>query len=190
MLAMGNSLLERGDPQQARRAFQSAFGLSTHDDAFNEDARVQLHNLKLQQALIGLNVRQSAVGGEAEPTKLRDLHGRKAVNYTQQEAKQIIDANSGDENAALMRLAERLIQQQDAAVSSPTAIRASIPQQGRLLTFRRTVQVDPAAELKIVLETRAAREASWVVRITTLGGVFIGFVLFGWLASTFRRPAA
>ena len=28
--------------------------------AFNEDTRVQLHNIKLQQALIGLNVRQAA----------------------------------------------------------------------------------------------------------------------------------
>jgi hypothetical protein len=65
MLALGNTELERGDLQQARRAFQSAFGLSTHDDAFNEDARVQLHNLKLQQALVGLNVRQAAVAGDA-----------------------------------------------------------------------------------------------------------------------------
>ena len=60
--ALGNSSLEKGDPQQARRAFQAAYGLSTHDAAFNEDARVQLHNIKLQQALIGLNVRQSAAG--------------------------------------------------------------------------------------------------------------------------------
>ena len=63
MLALGNSALQNGDPQQARRAFESAYGLSTHDEAFNEDARVQLNNLKLQQALIGLNVRQATVGG-------------------------------------------------------------------------------------------------------------------------------
>ena len=50
LLSLGNRLLEKGDPAQARRAFQSAFGLSTHDSAFNEDARVQLHNLKLLQA--------------------------------------------------------------------------------------------------------------------------------------------
>jgi hypothetical protein len=36
MLQMGNLLLEHGNPQQARRAFQSAYGLSTHDYAFNE----------------------------------------------------------------------------------------------------------------------------------------------------------
>ncbi len=187
MLAMGNTLLERGDPQKARRAFQSAFGLSTHDDAFNEDARVQLHNLKLQQALIGLNVRQGAAAGQTDPNKFRDLRDRKAVNYTQQEAKQIIEGNTGEDNAALMRLAERLIQQQDAAVSSPTAIRASIPQQGRLLTFRRTVQVDPFADLGIVLKTRVERAASWSIRILMLGAVFVVFGVLVGLANGFGR---
>src|SRR5262249_36575210 len=140
-LAAGNSALQQGDPLQARRAFQSAFGLSSHDAAFNEDARVQLHNLKLQQALIGLNVRQGANAGETASAagKLRDLRARKELGYTQQEAKDILDRNSADENAAYMRLAERLIQQQDAAVTSPAAIRATLPEQGRILTFKRAV---------------------------------------------------
>ena len=64
------------------------------------------------------------------------------MNYTQQDAKDIIDRNTADDNAAFMRLAERLIQQQDAAVSSPSALRASIPEQGRVLTFKRSVVVD------------------------------------------------
>jgi len=182
MLAMGNTLLERGDPQQARRAFQSAYGLSSHDDAFNEDARVQLHNLKLQQALIGLNVRQGANAPEAEAAKTGNLRDRKSLNYTQQEAKQIIDSNSGDENAALMRLAERLIQQQDAAVASPTAIRAAIPQQGRVLTFRRTVQVDPSAEMRIALETRAVQPASIPVRLLIVFTLFVGIGILLWAA--------
>jgi hypothetical protein len=46
-MAAANSALQLGDPQAARRAFQAAYGLSTHDTAFNEDARVQLHNIKL-----------------------------------------------------------------------------------------------------------------------------------------------
>jgi hypothetical protein len=49
------------------------------------------------------------------------------MNYTQQDAKDIIDINTAEENAAFMRLAEKLIQQQDAAVSNPAGIRASIP---------------------------------------------------------------
>jgi hypothetical protein len=192
MLQMGNTLLEHGNPQQARRAFQSAYGLSTHDDAFNEDARVQLHNLKLQQALVGLNVRQSAGAGEAAPASgnLKDLRNRKDVAYTQQEAKQIIDANSADDNAVLVRLAERIIQQQDAALPAPTAIRAAIPQQGRLLTFRRTVQVDTWADLKMRLEARAFRTAPWGLRVAMLGIAFAGFAFLAWLPRLAKKEAA
>lgn len=188
MLAMGNSLLERGDPQQARRAFQAAYGLSTHDDAFNEDARVQLHNLKLQQALVGLNVRQATVAGEADTAsgKLREVRTRKGGAYTQQEAKQIIDSKSAEENAAFMRLAERIVQQQDAAVASPTAIRASIPEQGRLLSFHRAVQVNTWADLRIGLEARAVHRASAGLRLLVLAALFVGFGLAAWAARRVR----
>ena len=187
-LALGNNSLEKGDPQQARRAFQAAFGLSTDDAAFNEDARVQLHNIKLQQALIGFNARQSGAGGDtgALGGKLRALRNRPELNYTQQDAKDIIDINSADDNAAFMRLAEKLIQQQDAAVSSPAAIRASIPQQGQLLTFHRAVAVDAWADLKIGLQASMQRTASLWLRLLILAGVCVLFAVF---ASAFRRIA-
>jgi hypothetical protein len=183
MLSLGNQWLEKGDPQQARRAFQSAYGLSGHDNAFNEDARVQLHNLKLQQALVGLNVRQSAVAGDgaAVSGNIKELRNRKDVNYTQQEAKQIIDANTADDNAVLMRLAERIVQQQDAAVPNPTEIRATIPQQGRMLTFRRSVQVDTWTDLTVELETRAFKTASMGLRVGILGALFVGFAFVVWV---------
>jgi hypothetical protein len=184
MLALGNSALENGDPQQARRAFQSAYGLSRNDAAFNEDARVQLNNLKVQQALVGLNSRQSAVNGDngSNGGKFRDLRNSNNNNYTQQDAKQIIDSNSADENAAFMKLAERLVQQQDAAVSSPAVIRANIPEQGRLLTFKRSVDVDEQADLNIGLEATAAKAASWGVRLSVLLATALVLGGFGLLA--------
>jgi len=188
MLAFGNNALEKGDPQQARRAFQSAYGLSQSDAAFNEDARVQLHNLKLQQALVGLNVRQAETSGEtgALGGRFRDLRGAKDLNYTQQDAKEIIDRNSADDNAATMRLAEKLIQQQDAAVTSAGAIRANIPEQGRVLTFQRAVAVDREADLKIGLEATAATAAAWGVKILILAGTFLLLGSFSWWARSFR----
>jgi hypothetical protein len=170
-LAEGNSALEQGDPQLARRSFQAAYGLSGQDAAFNEDARVQLHNIKLQQALVGLNVRQAAAGGDVGVlgSKFRDLRNRKELAYTQQDAKDIIDRNTADENAADMRLAERLIQQQDAAVTSATAIRATIPEQGRVLTFKRAMLVDKWADLSIALRASAAKAAPWTARSLILG---------------------
>ena len=189
MLALGNTWLEKGNPQQARRAFQAAYGLSQGDDAFNEDARVQLNNLKLQQALVGLNVRQAATTGDdaALGGKLRELRGRKDVNYTQQDAKAIIDRNTADDNAAFMRLAQRLIQQQDAAVGNPAAIRAAIPEAGRLLTFKRAVVVDTWADLRIGLEATAAKAASWGVRLLILAGTVVLLIAFGLMARSFRR---
>jgi hypothetical protein len=106
-MAAGNAALQGGAPAQARRAFQAAYGLSGHDSAFNEDARVQLHNIKLQQALIGLNVRQASASGDTAALggKFRDLRARKEVTYTQQDAKDIIDRNTADDNPANMRIA-------------------------------------------------------------------------------------
>ncbi|MEQ1853687.1 MAG: hypothetical protein ABMA01_19095 [Chthoniobacteraceae bacterium] len=189
MLALGNSALAQGNPQEARRAFESAYGLSQHDNAFNEDARVQLHNVKLQQALIGLNVRQSNVAGETDTLtgKLRAGRGGKDANYTQQDAKQILDRNSADENAAFIRLAERLIQQQDAAVSSPAVIQASIPEQGRLLTFSRAVAVDNFADLHIGLKAKAVTTASWLTRLAILAALVLTLALTLSCTKAFRR---
>jgi hypothetical protein len=184
MLSTGNTLLQQGDPSRALWAFNNAFGLSTHDSAFNEDARVQLHNLKLQQALVGLNVRQNLAAGDAAPApagNLKELRNRREVNYTQQEAKQLIEANSADDNATLLRLAERIVQQQDAAVPVPTAIRATVPQQGKLLTFRRTVQVDDFADLDLRLKATSARAAPWGFRVALLAGLFAVMAGFAWL---------
>jgi hypothetical protein len=187
MLAFGNNMLQNGDPQQARRAFQSAYGLSQGDDAFNEDARVQLNNLKLQEALVGLNVRQAAVGDSSGASGIfRDLRGRKEMAYSQQQAKDMIDRNTADDNSAFMRLAQRIIQQQDAAVSTPAAIRASIPEQGRVLTFKRAVAVDRWADLKIGLKVTAAGAASWVVRIGVLVGIFAMVVVLTLIGKNMR----
>jgi hypothetical protein len=186
MLALGNSALQNGDPQAARRAFASAYGLSTHDEAFNEDARVQLNNLKLQQALVGLNVRQAAVaganGGNGNAVKLNELRNNKDANYTQQDAQQIFGNNSADDNGALTKLAEQLIKQQDAAVANPAVIRASIPEQGRLLTFKRAVVVDTWADLNIGLHARTASVTSWNVRLLVLGITVLALALLGLLA--------
>jgi hypothetical protein len=194
MLSYGNAALQKGDPQQARRAFQNAFGLSRNDAAFNEDARVQLNNLKLQQALVGLNVRQSTVSGAngAVAGTLNNLRNNGTANYSQSDAKQIIDNNSTDENTAFMKLAERLIQQQDAAVANPAVIRANIPEQGRLLTFKRAVVVDMWADLGISLKARTADSDSWSGRLIVLGVmalVLAGLALVGRLVRG-AKPSA
>ena len=186
LLSRANTLLEQGDPEEARRAFQAAYGLSQHDNAFNEDARVQLHNLKMQQALVGLNVRQAKVAGEtsALATTPRGLREGQTTAYTQQEAKQLLDRNTAEDSAAQIRLAERLIQQQDAALTSPAALRAALPQQGRRLTFTRPLQVDRWADLRIRLEATAIRPAAPAMKLTLLVVVFLAVAGLTWASRT------
>lgn len=189
-LNLANDLLQQGDPQQARRAFQAAFGLSRHDQAFNEDARVQLNNLKMQQALVGLNIRRARVAGEttALAATPRAVLENQAAVYSQSEAKQLLERNTAEENAIQQRLAERLIQQQEAAVANPAAIRATIPEQGRHLIFSRPLEVNTWSELKIDLRASATQAATGGWRLRALATVFLGLVLLAFLTRR-RSPA-
>jgi hypothetical protein len=121
--------------------------------------------------------------------RFRDLRGAKELNYTQQDAKGIIDRNSADDNAATMRLAEKLIQQQDAAVTSAGAIRANIPEQGRVLTFQRAVAVDREADLRIGLEASTVKAASWGVKLLILTGTLFLLGALGWAAQLFAQSS-
>jgi hypothetical protein len=187
LLTMANSLLAQGEPQQARRAFQAAYGLSQHDQAFNEDARVQLHNLKMQQALVGLNARQAVIAGDtATPAaRLGETRAGRSPAYTQDEAKQILDRNTAEENAIQLRLAERLVQQQEAVLANPAAIRAAVPAQGRRLTFTRALQIEPRAELAVTIEARALPAVSGALQALALAGILVLLGGLAWAA----RPA-
>ena len=67
-------------------------------------------------------------------------------------------------------------------MSSPAALRASIPEQGRLLTFKRSVVVDTWADVKIDVKASAARSASWGVRVLILAATFLLLGGFAWTA--------
>jgi hypothetical protein len=193
LLLMGNDFLQKGIPQQARQAYQAAWRLSHHDAAFNEDARVQLHNLKMQQALLGLNQRRQAAfelqeqreGRRPESPLPRWAPGQ-APDYTQQQVQQVLERNAAEDNVALVRLAERLVHQQDAGLGKPEAIRAALPAQGKLLTFSGSLQVESWADLQIKLDAKAKSPAVWRRHFLAIAAVFAGLAL---LAALMRRPA-
>jgi hypothetical protein len=136
---------------------------------------------------VGLNVRKNETVGTTDPLTSKLRAAGLEPNYTQQDAKQLLDSNSADENAALTKLAERLIQQQDAAVSAPAVIQASIPEQGRLITFSRSVAVDPQADLQINLEAKTSGAASSFARFTTLAITALLMALAAWSVRTYLR---
>jgi len=66
-------------------------------------------------------------------------------------------------------------------------MRASIPEQGRLLTFKRAVAVERLADLKIDLQTAAVRAASWGVRAVIVVGTLFFCGLLAWLGRLFGQ---
>ena len=79
-------------------------------------------------------------------------------------------------------------------VSSFVAIRANIPEQGRVLTFKRAVVVDALIgtkdDLTIDLKLSATRAASWGARILILSGTLLALAIFASAARPFRRGGA
>ncbi|MGC8743060.1 MAG: hypothetical protein ACP5T0_04180 [Verrucomicrobiia bacterium] len=158
LILTANTLVQQGAPQQAKRAFQAAYKMSQQDAALNEDARVQLHNLKMQQAILGLNQRRQAAFEPADKQRpasqlFTQWTPGQEPDYTQQQVKQVLETTPTEENVALSKLAEKLIRQQEAAVEKPMAIRPTLPAFGNKIEFAVPLKVNPYSELSIKLRS-------------------------------------
>ncbi len=184
LLNFGNSLLQKGDQQRARKAFNSAYNLSQHDDAFNEDARGQLQNLKRQQALVGLVGRRGNAFAEQQsqqelaPVQLQVNSGVEGPSYSETDLNRVLANNSVELNGALVQLADQIITQQEATITTPEGIHAELPVQTHQHIFTRSIMVDDAP-ISIELQTLIHKTASTGQRIAFL---FIMALLFATLA--------
>jgi hypothetical protein len=135
------------------------------DAASNEDARVQLENLQTQQAIVGLNTRRQRLylDNNRNGTAFVDNEQiRKAaadnpilqqdqLNFRPQQLSQLLRGNTTEDNAVLQQIAGRLVQHQRATEPAPQAIIISLPEEGAVYTFSRSVQVSENAPLELDL---------------------------------------
>lgn len=176
-LAEGNRLLETGDQVAARKAFEDAYNLSENDMAFNEDARVQLQTLREQQAIVGITQRRNMVNlsNSFNQQAQNDLPQVDMLNYRQEEAQQLLQGNTMDDNAALREVAREVLQQQQAALVRPQALLTALPEQGKTVRFTRSLQVDDKADLVIQMSgSRQLAGAFWQnLALIAVLGVFL-----------------
>ncbi|MES2476688.1 MAG: hypothetical protein V4640_12965 [Verrucomicrobiota bacterium] len=163
LLDQANSWLAAGDQEKASQAFSNAVRSNQLDAASGEDARVQLRQLKTQQAVLGLNTRRqklsldnrSAVAGKDQGRLDRAADAnpvlRGGSNYNPREFDRFLDGNTADENAALKEIAGRIVTQQLAAEPPPAALGVTLPERGTVLTFGRSVQVEGEKPMTITL---------------------------------------
>jgi hypothetical protein len=174
LLDQANVWLASGDQEKASIALGNAARNGLLDAASNEDARVQLRELKTQQAVLGLNTRrqrvfldnrsESQVGNqqlEQAATINPVLQGR--YNYDPKQFDRFIEGNTAEENAALKAIANRIVNQQLAAEPVPLGLEIAVPERGTMLTFGRSIQVngDRPMTLQLDLE-RTQRNTQWV----------------------------
>jgi hypothetical protein len=184
MLEEANSLLQSGDQQRAGEMLSRASNAQALDEASNEDARIQLRNLRTQQTVLGLNTRRqrlyldnrvdAARNEQLEQAASLNPYMQGKVNFDPQQIDQLLMGNTVEENAALRGIAARLVDQQLAAEPAPGAIDVTLPERGRVLTFTRSLQVDGGAPLELRLTVGRTAYAS--VRYSLLLMLAVGLV--------------
>lgn len=130
IMALGEEYARQGKQKLAKKSLESAITYSQSKVDFNEDARVQYHNLIQQQAVAGLVDRRNAV--------------RQAQNIQTEQAQ-----TSMQEDTSLRSVSEKILTQQEAAAGVAHAIHVTIPEHGVKLDFHRAMQVEPGAEMDI-----------------------------------------
>ncbi len=166
LLEQANQLLQAGEQSKASWALNSVANQYALDAASNEDARVQLENLQTQQAIVGLNTRRQRLflDNSRDETDVVDneqlrqaaadnpILQQDQLNFRPQQLSQLLRGNTTEDNAILQQIAARLVQHQRTTEPAPQAIIISLPEEGDVYTFGRTVQVAENALLELDLE--------------------------------------
>ncbi|MFA7234301.1 MAG: hypothetical protein WC076_09330 [Terrimicrobiaceae bacterium] len=190
LIDQANTLLRKGEQQQAGEVLSKAANTFALDEASNEDARVQLKTLKTQQAVVGLNTRRQRLyldNKNNDTTRNEQLEQaananpfmQGGTNFDPQQMDQLLMGNTAEENSALRGIAGRIVEQQLAAEPAPGAIGVTIPESGKVLTFTRSIQVDGEAPLNLKLSLTDTRGTNgWFVTALLLTVAAVSTVAF------------
>ena len=188
-IAMGNiakarDLAARGEQRQAKAALESAYHYSFNDVALNEDARVQLHRLNRQQAMIGLWSRrgtlrpQQAGGAVANDDDAR---------YSQKEADSNLSQLDRADSDNLEKIAMSFIEAQEQAAGATVALSVHLPLRGRALEFRRPVQIEPDSPMHVTFEAETQSTGRAGGNLLAAGGLFAGVALLSLVLTRMTR---
>jgi hypothetical protein len=177
----GLRLAREGDQKAARQALEQAYNYSQADRALNEDARVNLRQLLRQQAVVGMVNRRGDVRQADEQSATLQVMPA-ADRFTQEEAERVQSSLSKTDSENLDRITGRMLDIQEAAAAATVQLMVGPPLHGRVLAFRRALQVERDAPMRVSF--RAAVPA--LVRLRPFGRgalAVLGIVLAAWLVA-------
>jgi hypothetical protein len=175
--------MEKGEQDKAAAALSRVSNANALDEASNEDARVQLRSLKMQQAVVGLNTRRQKLYLDNRADAARNEQLEQAANlnpflqgkanFHPQQVDQLLGGNTLEENTALRGIATKIVDQQLGADPAPGAIDVTLPERGQVLTFTRSVQVDGGAPLELTLDIGKIARINYLLVALLLIGVAV-----------------
>lgn len=112
LLDQANAWMQAGEQDKAGQALSKAARNGLLDQASNEDARVQLHNLKTQQVTLALNTRRQrlyldnrselpAGNAQLEQAAQENPLLQGTLNFDPRQFDRLLEGNSVDETAAM-----------------------------------------------------------------------------------------
>jgi hypothetical protein len=183
ILQQASSWMEKGEQDKAAAALSRVSNANALDEASNEDARVQLRSLKMQQAVVGLNTRRQKLYLDNRADAARNEQLEQAANlnpflqgkanFHPQQVDQLLGGNTLEENTALRGIATKIVDQQLGADPAPGAIDVTLPERGQVLTFTRSVQVDGGAPLELTLDIGKIARINYLLVALLLIGVAV-----------------
>ena len=137
-------LAKQGRQREAKLAIQNVQSYSLSDRALNEDARVQLRNLRVQQAMVALVNRRDSVRPRQGSGLIEPRDGQEAgADFTPDAAERVLNSLGREETESLQTIADRMYDQQTAAEKFNWPLHIDVALRGRMLRFEREMQVKP-----------------------------------------------
>ncbi len=177
----GFAALQAGEQDKAAELLGKVARNGILDEASNEDARVQFRNLKMQQAMFGLNTRRQRVyldnrynNEGASNDLLEQAAGENPIlqgeaNWNPRDINRLMAGNTTEETSSLKDIAARIVTQQMEVASSPEALDVAILGQGKRLSFRRSLQVDGSQAMMLDLDLRREQPRGWGYGMVVVG---------------------
>ncbi|QNN22960.1 hypothetical protein HED60_12005 [Planctomycetales bacterium ZRK34] len=176
----GEKFAKAGQQYKARAALESAYNYSFNDQALNEDARVQLHKLTQQQAMIGLKSRRAYLrpqgGAQSEVQQVQQQEDL-GDQFSQAQADRELASMDRFDSENLQRISERIIGVQEAAAGAVVPLEIHLPTRGRVVAFERPLQVQPDSEMAVRFDAEPIIEPAKRSSGIAFAGLFAGLCL-------------
>ncbi|GAA5484469.1 hypothetical protein [Haloferula sargassicola] len=172
-LDQGIQWLNAGRQDRAGEVLGKAARNGFLDEASNEDARVQFRNLRMQQAVLGLNTRRQRMyldnrsngldfgNAQIEQAAEENPILRGDANYDPREFDRLMVGNSAEETTSLKAIAGRIVDQQIQIDGAREALDVELLELGTRYRFTRSLQVEGGRPMALDLDLERDRRRGW-----------------------------